>query len=333
MRKFIPTLLALAVFIGLFWYASGHSFFKKEDETAEKTSPVFSMKKEDVQGIYVKTDKGETELSLKDGNWTMQKPQEQPINSNLVGSWLDTYVSLNREDIVEDQASDLAKYGLDKPAAEYRVTLKDGTSKVLQTGENLPTGDSVYAKLAGSDQVFPVTGQSLEQLSKAPIDFVDCSPAKFDSDKVTKLDFSWNNQTWTLIKQEPGKSMAEAKWTLNNEEIPGTMVSSRLDKLSSLSTEKLVETASNHTDIKGELRIEVTEVKDGQETKSVYLGQSSKDLVWMMKEGGPWAYAIPVSGVQDLASQGKLTDEEKKQIEEEKTATSPSPSPSATPTP
>ncbi|MDT2192615.1 hypothetical protein [Paenibacillus larvae] len=36
MRKFIPTLLALAVFIGLFWYASGHSFFKKKMRRQKK---------------------------------------------------------------------------------------------------------------------------------------------------------------------------------------------------------------------------------------------------------------------------------------------------------
>lgn len=333
MKKFIPTLLALAVFIGLFWYASGHSFFKKEDETIRKTAQLFSIKKEDVQGIYVKTDEGETELSLKDGSWTMQKPQDQPINHNLVGSWLDTYVSLSREEIVEDQASDLAKFGLDKPSAEYRVTLKNGESKLLQTGINLPTGGAVYAKLADSNQVFPVAEQSLMQLNKTPIDFVDRNPAKFDYDKVTRLDFSWNNQSWTLAKEEADKSLPESKWKVNQEELPGTMVSSKLDKLLFLTTEQLVEPASNHPEIKGELRIEVTEVKDGQETKSVYLGQTSGDLVWITKEGGPWAYAIPAREVQDLASQGKLTEEEKKQIEQEKAEASPSPSPSPSDTP
>src|SRR3989440_1967638 len=83
--------------------------------------------------------KGKTVLARKDENWTIASRNNQPANSSEVNRLLDLLKAEQVTKFVEDVASDLPKYGLDKP--QLQVTFSSFASE--NTPESMAGGHTV----------------------------------------------------------------------------------------------------------------------------------------------------------------------------------------------
>lgn len=298
MKRFIPTILLVVVCIGAFWYASSKDFFR---EKKEEPKALVSIQQEQVQSLSLHTAQQQIELNRKDNGWAMSKPSAAPLNANLVNNWLDSFGLVSQEKVVEDNAADLSKYGLNQPSQVYEVTLKDGSKKGLQVGAALPIQGYSYVKTENSPAVYQVSDQSLSQLNKAPLDFAETSPILFDNDKVQSVKLMWKGQTWTLTKTDKDKVTTEANWKLGDKELKGADASPLLDQLTFLHTALLPQPAASQPTAGGELKVELGLTADGKDTTAVYEGKLRQDQVWLAKQGGEWSYALTAADVQKLA--------------------------------
>jgi hypothetical protein len=303
MKRLIPTLLLVLVCIVAYWYASSHNFFReKKDEVKQLTA---SVKKEDVQSFSINTPNGQIELQRSDKDWKMTKPSDIPLNVSSVEGWLDSFGLVTYEAKVEDNAADLAKYGLDKPKQTFKVTMKNGSAQTLLIGDPLPIQGYYYAKMDGSNTVYQVGEQQITSLGKTQVDFMQKSPVKFDYDKVTGMQLNWKGQKWALTKTEKDKSAAEAKWKLGGKELKGSDVSPILDKFLFLETQQVAKPASQVKIDSPDLYVELTETDNGKDKTTMYQGKIDGGNVWLVKQGDAWAYAIPTQSIQELADKGK----------------------------
>ena len=233
MKRFIPTILLVVICIGGFWYASSKDFFQ---EKKDEPKSLLTLKQEDVQSLSVSSEGGQIALNRTTNGWDMQKPQAAPINANQVDAWLDALGLVTSTKLVEEQAANLAEYGLDKPVGTYEVTLKDGSKKGLLVGTALPIQGFSYVQVEGAPAVYQVSDQSLTSLNKAAVDFAKTSPILLENDKVQNVKLTWKGQSWTLSKTDKDKVAAGANWKLGDKEIKGTDASPLLDQLIFLHT-------------------------------------------------------------------------------------------------
>src|SRR2546426_2863652 len=75
--------------------------------------------------------KGKVVLARKDENWTITNRQNTPANSREIRRFIDTLQDERVTKFVEDVASNLAKYGLDKP--QLQLTFRDRKSTRLNS--------------------------------------------------------------------------------------------------------------------------------------------------------------------------------------------------------
>ncbi|MGG1519862.1 DUF4340 domain-containing protein [Paenibacillus oryzisoli] len=298
MKRFIPTIILVVLCIGGFWYASSKDFFQ---EKKEEPKSLVALKQEEVQSLSVKTDAAQIELNRTDSGWDMKTPAAAPINSNQVDSWLDSFGLVTSEKVVEDQPSNLAEYGLDKPVSTFEVTLKDGTKKGILVGTALPIQGYSYAQVEGQQAVYQVSDQTLSSLAKAPVDFAETSPVKLESDKVQSVKLTWKGQTYTLTKTDKDKVAAEANWKLGDKDTKGSDANPLLDELIFLHTAELPQPVAQKPTSGGELKIEIASSADGKDTTEIYEGKISGDAVWLAKQGGQWAYSLTNEDIQKLA--------------------------------
>lgn len=298
MKRFIPTILLVVICIGGFWYASSKDFFQ---EKKDEPKSLLILKQEDVKAVTVKTEEEQIELSRTTTGWDMQKPAAAPINSNQVDSWLDMLGLVTSTKLVEDQATNLAEYGLDKPVGTYEVTLKDGSKQGLLVGTALPIEGFSYVQVEGSSAVYQVSDQSLTSLNKTPVDFADTSPIHQENDKVQSVKLTWKGQSWTLSKTDKDKVAADASWKLGDKEMKGTEASPLLDQLIFLHTGELPQAAAQKPTTGGELKLEIAMTVDGKDVTDVYEGKLSGEQVWLAKQGGQWAYSLATEDIQKLA--------------------------------
>ncbi len=298
MKRFIPTILLVVICIGGFWYASSKDFFQ---EKKDEPKSLITLKQEDVQSIHVKKEEEQIELARNGSGWEMKNPAAAPINTNQVGSWLDALGLVTSTKLVEDQVSNLANYGLDKPLGTYEVTLKDGSKKGLLVGTALPIEGFSYVQVEGSSAVYQVSDQTLSALGKAPVDFAETSPFKFENDKVQSVKVTWKGQSWTLAKTDKDKVAAEANWKLGDKELKGAEANPLLDELIFLHSAELPQPAAQKPTAGGELKVELVLSVDGKEVTEIYEGKLSQDQVWLTKQGGQWAYLLTAADIQKLA--------------------------------
>jgi len=298
MKRFIPTILLVVICIGGFWYASSKDFFQ---EKKDEPKSLLTLKQEEVQAISLSSEGGLTALNRTANGWDMQKPQAAPVNANQVDSWLDALGLVTSTKLVEDQASNLAEYGLDKPLGTYEVTLKDGSKKSLLVGAALPIEGFSYVQVAGSPAVYQVSDQSLTSLNKAPVDFANTSPIQLENDKVQSVKLTWKGQTWTLSKTDKDKVAADANWKLGDKELKGADASPLLDQLIFLHSAELPQASASTPTTGGELKLEIALSADGKEVTEVYEGKLNGEQLWLAKQGGQWAFALAAEDIQPLA--------------------------------
>ncbi|GIP41030.1 hypothetical protein J31TS4_43100 [Paenibacillus sp. J31TS4] len=323
MKKFLPTILLVLVCLGGYWYASSQNFFQEKQDDAAK--PLVQAQASDLQQVKIESACGTVELVKQGEAWQMTQPQPYPVNKYMVDSWLGAFSMLSYDTKVDEQPKDLAEFGLDKPMLQLEAKLADGTSKKVLVGNALPVAGSYYAKLDGDPAVYSISETALQSLGKQAVDFAEKNAVSVDYNKVKRLDVSWKGTAWSLTKKDAAKAAYESAWTLGEKELKAENGTIPLDKLTTLSSEELPKAAAQVKLDNPELKVEVKEGgADGAETASVYVGKVEGSVVWVAKQGGAWAYPVPMDAVQALAD--AKADAE---AAEAAAAASPSPSPAA----
>jgi len=329
MKKLIPTLALVLVCVGLIWYASSNDFFRETEKTPVKLMDVAEANAQSIAIVSTPeagasgetgTDgkaadasakpAGEpvtTEIVREGDGWKMTKPDAYPLNANALESWFGYVSGITQDMVVEENATDLNKYGLGKPKTEFRVTLKDGSTQSMRIGDALPVDGYFYAAVGDNNTVYRVGESSVNAAFKTPLEFIDKNPILFDTDAVTALKMQWKGQSWTLTKSEKDKSAYESKWKLGDKELAGSDASQITGAARFLASDVLPKPASDAGLDGGaaDLTVEVTVAQDGADVAKTYSGKLAGDAVWIAAPGEKWAFAIPQQSVQDLFDKGK----------------------------
>lgn len=102
-------------------------------------------------------------------------------------------LSASIENMLDDELTDLSKYGFDKPTAEAVITGTDGTKCSYVFNENYdPKGEYVLAMEINSRQVMKFTKSELYFIECTPIDFLLLYMPITDITKVREFEFSFD---------------------------------------------------------------------------------------------------------------------------------------------
>jgi len=182
--------------------------------------------------------KGKTVLARKDGNWTIASRNNAPADSGAVRRLIDTLQNQRVTKFVEDVASNLPKYGLDKPqlqitfssfASENTAETKAGEQPFATLAFGKEDGDNVYARLTDEPFVVAVRRGLLDQISTDSLQWQELSIFKFKPDEIHRLSVTTDKEL-SLERSENN----QWHWLKGSGEIDRTNVQSLLNTLSSL---------------------------------------------------------------------------------------------------
>lgn len=212
-RGLLIATVVLAALVGtLYW--SDHR--KPSAEAAKPDADVVPILKLDENSIIKlelkKKDASPILLTKTGSDWKIDEPKPLGADQTAVSSIVSTVASLNSDRLVEQNSSDLQRYGLDHPSLELDVTEKDNRTQQLLLGDNTPAGSGVYAALAGDPRVFTIAGYHKTTLDKSLNDLRDKRLLTVSPDKVSRLEitgkngdieFGHNNDEWQILKPKP----------------------------------------------------------------------------------------------------------------------------------
>jgi len=162
--------------------------------------------------------KFKTTLARKNETWSIANHNNQPANNDEVSRLIETLQSEEVTRFVADIASELGKYGLDKP--QLQVTLSSFASEntaETNAGERpfatiafgKVDGDNVYARLGDEPFIVAVKSTLLDKIPADPLRWQELAIFRFKPEQVHRLTITSDheqsitrgpNNTWTWIK-------------------------------------------------------------------------------------------------------------------------------------
>ena len=202
----------LLVLLGGFYYVYEVRLGPGREEAAARKGRVFNAETKDVTELEVKRE-GETVRLKREGEqWEMLEPVKARGSRPAVDETLATVLTAKIDREIDPDPKSPADFGLDKPAAELTLTLKDGKKLGLTLGAKNPTGVWVYARERGKPAVF-VLGESVVRDATRPVaDFRDKTILAFDVKDVSGFEVTLPDATlaaeradgtWRLTRPAP----------------------------------------------------------------------------------------------------------------------------------
>lgn len=214
MKKFIPTLLLLVILAGGWIFAHSQNYFKEEPEAARKLIDTSSFDPSAIEKFSVINGGEEVQLTKEQDGWVMTEPAAYPVNSYAVDNWLEALRAAEITKVIENEPTDIEKYGLDLAGDGIVMTAQDGTEFTLAVGHMLPTGEDNYVQVDGS-LVAAVSEAEVSSLMLTPLQFMDTTPFEWDNDQLVSLEWEGEDSTWML-----NRTMAEENsWTMNGKSV------------------------------------------------------------------------------------------------------------------
>ena len=228
--------------------------------------------------------KGKLVLARKDENWTIANRQNTPANSGEVRRLIDTLQNERVTKFVEDVASNLAKYGLDKPqlqltfssfASENTAETKAGEQPFVTVAFGKVDGDNVYARLADEPFVVALRRGLLDQIFTDPLQWQELSIFKFKPEQIHRLSVMTDKE---LSLERTGNN--QWRWLKGSGDINQTNVQSLLNTLSSLHAVRWLGAIPQHGFEKPQLVLTFTTSPDDRASHKVTIGAGSGDGMW-----------------------------------------------------
>jgi hypothetical protein len=250
--------------------------------------------------------KGKTVLARKDGNWTIASRNNAPADSRAVRRLIDTLQNARVTRFVEDVASSLPKYGLDKPrlqitfssfASENTAETKAGEEPFATLSFGKADGDNVYARL--TDEPFVVTARRglLDQIPADPLQWQELSIFKLKPEKIYRLSVTTDKE----LSLERGDNN-QWHWVKGTGQIDGNNVQLLLNTLSSLhAAEWLGATKPPDGLEKPQLTLAFTTSSDDKTSHRLIVGSPANDGTWYASvDGREGTFTISNSDLHSL---------------------------------
>ena len=209
-RQLIAAGIVLAALTAtLYWSNRRQPIEEAAKAAASAPVKILAFQKDDISKLEIKRKSGEFLDFSKtgSGSWKITSPISLIGDADSISTILYAISPLETDRVIEEKAGDLKRYGLAEPAVEASATGKDGKPQKLLVGDDVPTGGSAYAMLAGDPRVFLISSSAKTNFDKGlkdlrdkrllPVDFNNISKIEIVSPKLN-LAFSSNNGQWLL---------------------------------------------------------------------------------------------------------------------------------------
>jgi hypothetical protein len=215
------TLIAalLLAFVGGFYYVYEVRLGPDREKVETRKRRVFAAETTDVTAVALKRPDGTVKAQREGETWQLVAPVKAKAERGPLEETISTVVTAKMDREIDAAPKSLADFGLDTPAAEVELTLKDGKHLVLLLGAKSPTGVWIYAKERDRPNVFVVGESVLRDTTRPVADFRDKTVLAFSRPDVTGVEITVGGDTiavdpdgqkWKMTRPSPRPADGDA---------------------------------------------------------------------------------------------------------------------------
>jgi hypothetical protein len=200
-------LAAILIALGAFYYVYEVRMGPEREKTEGRKGRVFAVEPADVTELEIKRTDSTVKLKREGDGWQILAPVNARGDRGPIDETVTSIVTARMDREIEADPKSLGDFGLDRPAAEITLRLKDGKQAGLVLGAKSPTGVWVYAREAGKPAVFVVGDSVLRDTTRPIAEFRDKTVLAFNQPDVTGLEIDLRDDKIAL-------EQADGRWKL-----------------------------------------------------------------------------------------------------------------------
>jgi hypothetical protein len=201
--KFKGTLVLLIVCLafGGFLYFYEIKGGEEREKAKQAENQTWKIEGKDIQQIdLVSPDQHITAVRKNEKEWTLTAPRPLDADSDEINRLAGSASSIRREGVVEQNAANLAKFGLSPAEFSLELRTKDGKEYAIDFGNDNPTGSSTYAAIRNKGEVFLVSKYAASDFNKQVDDLRSHSVLSFEQPEVQSLSLRSPKGDLALVK-------------------------------------------------------------------------------------------------------------------------------------
>jgi hypothetical protein len=288
-------LAAILIVLGAFYYVYEIRLGPEREKVEGRKGRVFTVEPADVTEVEIKRTDSTVKLKREGEGWQILAPVNARGDRGAVDETVTSVVTARMDREIEPDPKSLGDFGLDKPAAEITLRLKDGKRAGLILGAKSPTGVWVYAREAGKPAVFVVGDSVLRDTTRPVAEFRDKTVLAFEQREVTGLEIDTRDDKIAL-------EQADGRWKLTRPRAFPADTDTVRDFLEKLRAARVKEFAADAPSslqpygLDKPVRIDLQTGRDkDRATKTLLIGRAdtAKKGVYAMRPGESTVMLIP----------------------------------------
>jgi len=176
---------------------------EEREKAKQAENQIWALEEKDIQRMdFVFPERTLTAVRRNEEEWILTAPRRLVADSEELNRLAGSASKIERESTVDPEATDLNKYGLDPAQFSLKLKTKEDKEFTVAFGSNNPTGNSVYAVLPGSSEVFLVGNAVANTFDKGLNDLRSHSVLSFKQPEVQTLNIRRPDGELKLTKDE-----------------------------------------------------------------------------------------------------------------------------------
>jgi len=300
-------------------YVVSDSVIDKLDKTANKMrdKTVLPLEKDRVDKVALDyASRPGIECKRDPDGWNLARPIRDYAAKDKVEEVIDKVrdLKIDVEDFITEDASDLAKYGLDKPRVKVAITEEGSTRTLILGAAAKDKKDKLYAKRQEEPAIFALKNSVVDDLTKKVNDLRDKKALRFDTSDVEKVETTIGKEQVVVAKvgddwkiQKPAEMDADT-----------TEVTNFLDAIRNLEAEEWIDDVEDPAQygMKEPSAVIRLTLKEKEGTRELTVGGLDKDKkkCYVQRAGAKHLIAVKAE-FQERAAAGYLAFLKKRVLE------------------
>lgn len=188
-------------------YVTSTSFRHSLDKDASdfRNKDVFPYERDDITSMQLTRGKWTVATNKQQETWKLTQPADDRTDKGVVDRMLDKADFISIIDFIEEQADDLAQYGLEDPDIRWQVSAGKKSLELLigdpVKGGNGDAESNHYAKQSNRPVIFTIAKWNLDAFPNTAVEIRDKRPLNIEADKVTSLHLEREGVNLKLSKE------------------------------------------------------------------------------------------------------------------------------------
>lgn len=181
-------LLIMCLALGSYVYFYEIKGGEQREKAKEAENQLWKLESNSIQQMNFVSPKSNIVVARNgERDWIISAPRTLNADPDELNRLANSASNIRRESVVEQNAVDLSKFGLNPAQLTLKLKTKDNKEYVLNLGNNNPTGSFAYATISGRKDVFMVSSSLVSTFDKKLNDLRNQSVLSFEQPETQSL--------------------------------------------------------------------------------------------------------------------------------------------------